>query len=735
MDISEEEFNCFVHKRDCSIEEFSDKKIVERLFNALSGHEIPGRVEDLIQRMLITTKIHVGDAIDSKDIDDSGYPSGTGIDVQRSQNQLQFGHGNGQVGRTDIKSLHGSSQQESKYSTRDSYFTYPALRTLREKYLIQKGCILIERPQHVWLRTALQMHLSNMEGVKTAYDLMSCFKYIPDTTILVSSGSQSPAMLSSYLMSSYGDQEGIFNSLERAVRCTSTGGCIGVGLQSIPFKRHSDRQALAPVLDLYNATANVIDRGPIPNSKSIALFLEPWHASIQMFLRKCHEQSRTEDDPQRPLYGLMVNDLLLITSCGPHFEHEYLRLERAGLGKSTIKARDLWNEIMEAQIRSGGPLIIFKDTCNRKSNQRDMGAITQSNSLGGIIQVADQQETAVTLSASVVLSTFVDTSLHLEFSELERAVRNIVISLNLVLAQSYYPDTTTKASAYRHRAISIGVDGLGDTLAIMGLSYDSEAARTLNAAIAETVYHSAMDETCNQIRVHGPYPQFDRSPAASGWLQIDYWDNPTVSGRYDFGELREKVIKGTCNALVTGYAPSSSAIELASCSEGCEPLPELTSTQTTSLNTTRTVVSKHLMKSLEDMGLWSEDVLNQIVDNGGSIQQIEGIPDEMREAYKTAWEIAPHKVLNMAVDRAPFICQSQSLNAYMIQPSTAKLSNLVFSAWKTGLKTGLCSLRSRSVSTVTSRKKPHRLVSSAEQEMQDDGSMGSGTTDDPYYLD
>ncbi|KAF5338627.1 hypothetical protein D9611_012771 [Ephemerocybe angulata] len=423
-------------------------------------------------------------------------------------------------------------------------------------------------------------------------DEFNCFIHKRDSAILLSSGTSTPGMITSYLTSSYGDQEGLFASLERVARCSSTGGSIGIGLQATPFKRYSEQQALAPVLDLFEATRNVLDRSPYPSSGTMALYLEPWHAGIQLFIRKCRMHTRSEDGPPRPDYGLMINDLFmkkvesnsswttfcpsdasrLTVSYGPQFEREYLRLERSGVGKYTVRARDLWNEIMDAQIKTGRPIILFKDASNRKSNHRHLGVLTQSNSLGGMLQFADQQETATYLSASVVLSTFVDTDGRFEFSELDRTVRNTVVSLNHVLAQSYYPDNSAKASAYRHRAITVAVQGLADALVMMGLPYESDEAQTLNAAIAETVYHSATDESCNLIRFHGSHPNFERSPAASGWLQIDYWDNPRISGRYDFNLLREKVTKGICNSLVTGYAPSNSSIELASCSEGCEPL-------------------------------------------------------------------------------------------------------------------------------------------------------------------
>ncbi|KAF5339792.1 hypothetical protein D9611_009209 [Ephemerocybe angulata] len=484
---------------------------------------------------------------------------------------------------------------------------------------------------------------------------------------------------------------------------------------------------MKPVLELFEAATDVLDLGRIPNSGSVALYLEPWHGAIQSFLHKCQQRRGNEDGSKSPIYGLMINDFFmqrvemdslwtmfcpsdasrLITSHGPQFEQEYLRLESEGFGKLTIKARVLWNEIMETQVKFGGPVILFKDASNRKSNQRHIGVLTQSNSLGDHLQLADQQETAVIFSASIVLSAFVDTSCQFEFSELGRTVRNTVISLNHVLAQCYYPDNSAKASAFRHRAITIGVQGLG---------------------IHWRCWGSPMDESCDLIRVHGPYPHFNRSPSSSGWLQIDYWDDPIISGRHDFSQLREKVVKGSCNALVTSYAPSNSTIELASCSEGCEPLSDLISIENTSLKTTRTVVYKHLMKTLEAAGLWSEDLLNRIISQGGSIQGIEDIPSKTREIFKTAWEMDPEKHIGMAVARAPFICQSQSLNAYMSHPSVSNLTDFVFSAWKAGLKTGLCSLRSRSILPGVAARVP------VKEEQTEMALKGAGTTHDPYYV-
>ncbi|KAF6751046.1 ribonucleotide reductase [Ephemerocybe angulata] len=716
--------------------------------------------------MLFATKVHVGDAIDSKDIDPLMASLANSMDSISSEygmlatrlelssiyreaepsfsSAMETAKLNGRIsGRfMELVNRNRKTLNSMIELDRDNYFTYSALRSLREKYLLQKGCVLIERPQYLWLRVALQMHLSDMEGVKIAYDLMSCLKYIPDASILTSSGTTTPGMSSSYLMSVFGDREGLFSSMERAAKCFYTGGSIGVGLQ------RSEQHTMRPVLELFEAATGVLDLDRFPKYGSVALYLEPWHAAVQTFLRKCQQRPCNEEGSKGPVYGLMVNDFFmqkvemdglwtmfcpsdayrLITSHGPEFEQEYLRLENGGFGKLTVKARVLWDEIMETQVKFGGPVILFKEASNKKSNQRHIGVLTQSNSLGDHLQIADQQETAVTFSASIILSAFVDTSCQFEFSELGRTVRNTVISLNHILAQSYYPDNSAKASAFRHRAITIGVQGLGDTLAMLGLSYESEDARTFNAAIAETVYFSAMDESCDLIRIHGPYPHFNRSPSSTGWLQIDYWDDPIISGRHDFRQLREKVVKGTCNALVTGYAPSSSAIELASCSEGCEPLSDLISIENTSLKTTRPVVSKHLIKTLEAAGLWSEVLLNRIITQGGSIQGIEDIPGKTREIYKTAWEIDPEKHIGMAVARAPFICQSQSINAYMKHPSVSNLTDFVFSAWKAGLKTGLCSLRSRSISPGVAAR------AQVKEEQNEVALKGAGTTHDPYYV-
>ncbi|KAF5326555.1 hypothetical protein D9611_001000 [Ephemerocybe angulata] len=601
---------------------------------------------------------------------------------------------------------------------RDGHFSYFALQTLRQTYLIRNGSELIERPQHIWLRSSLQMHQCDLEKVAASYEMMSTLKFMPGSPVLFNSGAVRPGISSCYLLPANEDPDEIFETLDKVARISRNGGGVGLGVQCVPSKgskvKGIERTGVVPILKMLDAALDVIDQGSNKRPGAITVYMEPWHADILSFVRMKRNSGPEEERARKLFYGLMINDLFmrrveededwtlfcpsvapqLVSSYGVTFEVEYEKLEKAERGTERIKARHLWTEIMESQMETGGPFILYKDSINRKSNQRHLGVITHSNLCTEIVQLSNQQETSVCNLASIVLPSFVSLERTFLFDELDRVVRHVVISLNQALVHSFFPLHSVRASAFNHRAIGIGIQGLADTFTLLGIAFDSPEAKQLNSDIAAAIYYSSVDESCELIKVHGAYPTFGNSPASKGWLQPNLWPGFAPSAKYDWDGLRKKAARGMCNSLLTAYMPTAGTSQLTGCSEGFEPLPCLISTRKV-LNGLFTIIPKHFMATMEDLHLWSEDLRDQIVGANGSVQNIESIPSNVRAMFKTAWEIDPATVVEMAIDRAPYICQSQSLSLHLARPSIQTLTKLTFMGWKGGLKTGLYYLRSQ----------------------------------------
>ncbi|KAF5311187.1 hypothetical protein D9611_012995 [Ephemerocybe angulata] len=705
----------------------------------MAVHRTPGFETILAERLVSATASKIGDAIDSKDIDtlvaevatsmqtiDTAYGSlATRLEVDAIYSEaeecfslaMERARDAGKISRAFMDIVNRNKRQLNSMvvSERDTYFSYSALRTLRASYLIHDEGQLIERPQYVWLRAAVQMHLSDMDNVQIAYDMMSCFKYIPEPQVLVNSGTFSPGMSSCQIIQASGDADGIFRTLDKALSTCRSGTGVGLGMQYIPAKGSMvggvERTGVLPALKMFDASMDVINT--TKRSGSIAAFLEVWHADIATFVKMKRNSGPEEDRARKLEYGVVINNIFmnrvqdnkswtlfcptdafrLVTAYGSEFDTEYQRLESLGVGRSTVKARELWVELLKTQSEHGEPSILFKDAINAKSNQSHMGAITHSSLCADVVQYADEREPASCSLASVVLPQFVMDK-GFNFTELGFTVRHLVVSMNHLLNHAHYPNAAVKASTFKHRAIGIGIQGLGDTFALMGYSYDSEDARRLNTEISETIYYNAMDESCNMIKTLGAHPSFSLSPAAAGWLQIDCWSGPRLSERYDWGALRQKVVKGVCNSLVTVYMPTKESSLLTGYSEGTSPIVSHVHTQSV-LTGRYPVVSKYLMKILEDLDLWTEDLRNKVIANNGSVQNIEAIPLNIREVHKTVWEIDSTRILQMAIDRAPFICQSESMIIYLDKPSISELTQLLFMGWRGGLKTGMYRLQGK----------------------------------------
>ncbi|KAF5339966.1 hypothetical protein D9611_012430 [Ephemerocybe angulata] len=583
--------------------------------------------------------------------------------------------------------------------TKDSRFSYFALKVLQKSYLLKDGVDLLERPQFMWMRTAVQIHGSDILNVEKSYCMMSSMRFIPGSPILSNSGSKLPGLSSCYLLPADTDPGTIFDTLQKVSAITLNGGGIGLGIQHLPAKgsivNGRLRTGIVPIIKLLDASLNVIDQEPGKRPGAMTLYIEPWHAEILSFVRMKRLTGPDDERAKNIFFALWTNDLFmqrvdensqwslfcpstastLISTFGKDFEKEYRRLEASGKAYSTIPARDLWREIILCQIESGGPSILFKDAINRTSNQQNLGVITQGNLCTEIVQYANRQETAVSPIASIVLPSFVTRERRIDYDRLG--------------------DTSVESGAQNHRAIGIGIQGLGDAFAMMGLPFDSAEAAQINVTISETIYFNAVDESCNLINVFGTYPTFDKAPASEGWLQPDYYTSARTSGRFNWDALRSKLKKGICNSLLTAYMPTADTSQLTGYSEGFEPITSMIVTREI-LTGQIIVIPTHLISLLEDLELWSEALRDRIVADNGSIQRIQEIPKHIRAIYKTSWEIDPETIVLMAADRAPYICQAQSMNIFLSSPSIETLSRLIFLGWKRQLKTGIYLLKTSS---------------------------------------
>ncbi|KAJ2920121.1 hypothetical protein MD484_g282, partial [Candolleomyces efflorescens] len=541
--------------------------------------------------------------------------------------------------------------------TRDDVFNYMSLRTLQRTYLLSKDGMIMERPQHMFMRVALHIHGSDIDAVKECYRRLSTLQFTFSTPTLYNSGTKQAARPS-------------IRALPR------------VDSDSDPRP-----MAVEPLLVFLLLLLHFL-----PFFLLILVFLRFWGLINADLI----SMQRVEADGPWTLF-CPSKAPQLIELYGRAFSKEYENLERRELGVKTVRARDLWKEIIRSQVESGGPSILFKDTINRTSNDRHLGTITQGNLCTEIVQFASSSETAVCTLASVVLPTFVTEGSSFNYAAFEDAVRHVVLSLNRLIHTTRYPVFAADRSASTHRAIGIGVQGLADVFGLMGLPFDSDGAFIVNRRIAETLYYAAVDESCNLIKTFGVYPSFKGSPADEGWLHFDSWSTAPEAGRHDWDSLRIKVSRGMCNSHVVAYMPTAGTSQFTQCSEGFEPFSSLIYTRKV-LSGQYTVVNKLLAYRLSELGLWTDNLRDAIIASDGSVQHIDNLSAEFKALFKTVWEIDPGVLVRMAADRAPFVCQSQSMSLYFAEPDISAISRSIFRAWKQRLKTGVYYLRTRPAS-------------------------------------
>ena len=603
---------------------------------------------------------------------------------------------------------------------RDFEFDYFGFKTLERSYLMRMNGKVAERPQHLFMRVAVGIHGEDIDAAIETYNLMSERWFIHATPTLYNAGSPKPQMSSCFLLTMTDDSiAGIFETLSRCALISQSAGGIGLSIHNIRATGSyikgtgGTSNGIIPMLRVFNDAARYVDQGGGKRKGAFAVYIEPWHADIFEFLELKKNHGKEENRARDLFYALWISDLFmervkadadwtlfdpneapgLFDVYGAKFEALYHQYEQEGRGRKVVKARDLWNAVMESQTETGTPYILYKDAANRKSNQQNLGTIRSSNLCTEIIEYTSKDEVAVCNLASIALPKFVVNG-KFDFDKLVEITQVATRNLNKVIDVNYYPIPEARNSNMRHRPIGLGVQGLADAFILMGMAFDSDAAKQLNKDIFETIYFAAVAESANQAEKFGAYESFPGSPMSKGMFQFDLW-NITPSKRWDWDGLRERVKKvGLRNSLLVAPMPTASTSQILGNNECFEPY-------TSNLYTRRTlagehiVVNKHLMRDLVRLGLWTEEMREAIMAANGSVQGIEDIPKEVRDVYKTAYEISQKVIIDMSADRGAFICQSQSLNVFMEAPTFAKLSSMHFYAWQKGLKTGMYYLRSK----------------------------------------
>ena len=606
---------------------------------------------------------------------------------------------------------------------RDFDFGYFGLKTLEKSYLQRVNGKLIETPQYMFMRVSIGIHGKDIPSVLETYDKMSLGFFIHATPTLFNAGTPRPQMSSCFLIASKEDSiDGIYGTLTECAQISKWAGGIGMHIHNIRGNKSKIRgtngqsDGIIPMLRVFNATARYVNQAG-RRKGSIAVYIEPWHTDIMDFLELRLNQG-DEEARCRDLFSAMwIPDLFmkrveeggkwslfcpytakgLSDVYGDEFEALYTKYEDDGLATATVLAADVWKAILKSQTETGTPYMLYKDACNAKSNQKNLGVIKSSNLCTEILEYTDKDETSVCNLASIALPKYVNKDQKtFDFQKLHEVTKIVTKNLNRVIDRNFYPVETARRSNMKHRPIGLGVQGLADVFILCSLPFDSEESRTLNAHIFETMYHAALEASSELAEVGGSYESFEGSPASEGILQPDMWDGEVkFSGRYDWDAMRERVkSKGLRNSLLMAPMPTASTAQILGNNECFEPY-------TTNIYLRRTlagefvVVNKHLVNDLKRVGLWSKEMKDLMVKAGGSIQNIVDIPDDIKNLYKTVWEISQKCIIDMAADRGRFIDQSQSMNLFMESPTLSKLSSMHMYAWKAGLKTGMYYLRSK----------------------------------------
>ncbi len=606
---------------------------------------------------------------------------------------------------------------------RDFDFGYFGLKTLEKSYLQRSEGKVMETPQYMFMRVSIGIHGKDIPAVIETYDMMSQGLFIHATPTLFNAGTHRPQMSSCFLIANKDDSiDGIYGTLTECAQISKWAGGIGMHIHNVRSNKSRIRgtngqsDGIIPMLRVFNSTARYVNQAG-RRKGSIAVYLEPWHADIMDFLELRLNQGDEESRCRDLFSALWIPDLFMkrveeggnwslfcpdtakgLSDCyGEEFETLYTKYEEEGLANATIPATEVWKAILKSQSETGTPYMLYKDACNEKSNQKNLGVIKSSNLCTEILEYTNKDETSVCNLASIALPKYVNRETKtFDYEKLHKTTKIVTKNLNRVIDRNFYPVETARRSNMKHRPIGMGVQGLADVFNLCGLPFDCEESRLMNTHIFETMYHAALESSSELAEVDGPYESFEGSPASKGILQPDMWEGETkFSGRYDWDEMRKRIMtKGIRNSLLMAPMPTASTAQILGNNECFEPY-------TTNIYLRRTlagefvVVNKHLVGDLKRVGLWSKEMKDLMVKAGGSIQSIMDIPDDIKKLYKTVWEISQKCIIDMAADRGRFIDQSQSMNLFMESPTMSKLSSMHMYAWKSGLKTGMYYLRSK----------------------------------------
>jgi ribonucleoside-diphosphate reductase alpha chain len=606
---------------------------------------------------------------------------------------------------------------------RDYGFDYFGFKTLEKSYLLKLDGKIVERPQHMYMRVAIGIHKEDIESAIKTYHLMSERWFTHGTPTLFNAGTPKPQMSSCFLSTMKDDSiDGIYDTLKQTAKISQSAGGIGLAIHGIRATgsyiggTNGTSNGIIPMLKVFNDTARYVDQGGGKRKGAFAIYLEPWHADVFAFLdlRKNHgkEEMRARD----LFYALWIPDLFMkrveadgewslfcpneapgLHECwGKEFEVLYEKYEVEGRARKTIKAQELWFAILDAQIETGTPYLLYKDAANGKSNQQNLGTIQSSNLCTEIIEFTSPDEVAVCNLASLALPRFIIDG-KFNHEKLYEVTYEATKNLNKIIDNNYYPVEEARKSNVRHRPIGLGVQGLADAFILLRLAFESEQAKQLNKEIFETIYFAAMTASKDLAKIHGAYETFEGSPVSKAIFQFDMWNvEPTL--RWDWYTLKAEVLKyGVRNSLLVAPMPTASTSQILGNNECFEPYTSNIYVRRV-LSGEFVIVNKHLLKDLVELNLWNDEMKNSIISHNGSVQKIDNIPDSIKEIYKTVWEIKQRTIIDMAADRGAYICQSQSLNLFVDAPSASKLTSMHFYAWRKGLKTGMYYLRSKAAS-------------------------------------
>ena len=613
---------------------------------------------------------------------------------------------------------------------RDFGYDYFGYKTLEKSYLIRLDGKVVERPQHMLMRVAVGIHKEDIESAIETYNLLSEKWFTHATPTLFNAGTPKPQLSSCFLLTMKDDSiDGIYDTLKNCAKISQSAGGIGLSIHHVRAKgsyikgTNGVSNGIVPMLRNFDMTARYVDQGGGKRKGSFAIYLEPWHADVKDFLELKRNHGKEEMRARDLFYAMWIPDLFMkrveqnedwslfcpneapgLSDChSEEFERLYEKYEKEGRARETIKAQELWFEILESQIETGTPYMLYKDAANGKSNQKNLGTIKSSNLCTEIIEYTAPDEVAVCNLASLALPKFItkglDGKAFFDHRKLFEITKVATKNLNKVIDVNYYPVEEARKSNLRHRPIGLGVQGLADAFIMLRMPFDSPEAKGLNEDIFETIYYASMETSMELAKTQGTYETYEGCPASQGIFQFDMWNVTPKSNRYDWAILKEKVKKfGLRNSLLVAPMPTASTSQILGNNECFEPYTSNIYTRRT-LSGEFIIANKHLMKDLIELGLWNDSMRNRLISTNGSVQSIPGIPQHIKDLYKTVWEISQKVIIDMAADRGAYICQSQSMNIFMQDPNFGKLTSMHFYAWKKGLKTGMYYLRSQAATS------------------------------------